>query len=41
MSNRRPYNVDEEVLDAFAEKGLLPSKEVAHWRAPVLGEAIP
>ena len=24
--------MDEEVLAAFAEKGLLPSKEVAHWR---------
>ena len=33
--------MDEEVLDAFVEKGLLPSKEVAHWRAPVLGEVVP
>ena len=24
----------ESVLDAFAEKGFLPPKEVAHWRAP-------
>ena len=24
----------ESVLDAFAEKGFLPLKEVAHWRAP-------
>ena len=33
--------MDEEVLAAFAEKGLLPSKEVAHWRAPALGEVVP
>ena len=33
--------MDESVLAAFAEKGLLPPKEVAHWRAPVLGEAVP
>ena len=24
----------ESVLEAFAEKGFLPPKEVAHWRAP-------
>ena len=24
----------ESVLVAFAEKGFLPPKEVAHWRAP-------
>ena len=41
MSNWRPYNVDEAVLAAFAEKGLLPPKEVAHWRAPVPREAVP
>ena len=41
MSNWRPSNMDEEVLAAFAEKGLLPSKEVAHWRAPALGEVVP
>ena len=29
------------MLTAFAEKGLLPSKEVAHWRAPAPGEAVP
>jgi len=29
------------VLAAFVEKGLLLSKEVAHWRAPVPGEAVP
>ena len=29
--------MDEEVLAAFTEKGLLPSKEVAHWRAPTSG----
>ena len=40
MSNWRPSNVDEEVLAAFAEKGLLPSKEVAHWRAPMPGEVV-
>ena len=33
--------MDEEVLVAFAEKGLLPSKELAHWRAPALGEVVP
>jgi len=33
--------VDKEVLAAFAEKGLLPSKEVAHWRAPASGEGVP
>ena len=30
--------MDEEVLAAFVEKGLLPSKEVAHCRAPTLGK---
>ena len=34
MSSWRPSNVDETVLAAFTEKGLLPPKEVAHWRAP-------
>ena len=29
------------MLVAFAEKGLLSAKEVAHWRAPAPGEAIP
>ena len=33
--------MDEEVLAAFTEKGLLPSKEVVHWRAPTLGEVVP
>ena len=28
------------MLAAFAEKGLLPPKEVAHWRAPILGEVV-
>ena len=32
--------MDEAVLAAFAEKGLLPPKEVAHWRAPTSREAI-
>ena len=31
----------ESVLAAFAEKGLLPPKEVVHWRAPAPGKAIP
>ena len=38
--NWRRSNVDEEVLAAFAGKGLLPSKEVAHWRVPTLGEVV-
>ena len=29
------------MLAAFAEKGLLPPKEVVHWRAPALREAVP
>ena len=33
--------MDEEVLAAFTEKGLLPSKEVAYWRAPASGEVVP
>ena len=41
MSNWRPSNMDEEVLAAFAEKGLLLLKEVVHWRAPALGEIVP
>ena len=32
MSSWRSSNVDEMVSVTFAEKGLLPSKEVAHWR---------
>ena len=32
MLSWRSPNVDEMVLAAFAEKGLLPPKEVAHWR---------
>ena len=32
MSSCRSSNVDEMVLAAFAEKGLPPPKEVAHWR---------
>ena len=32
MSSWRSPNVDEMVLVAFAEKGLVPSKEVVHWR---------
>ena len=30
----------ESVLATFAEKGVLPPKEVAHWRAP-MGEDFP
>ena len=41
MSNWRPSNIDKVVLAAFAEKGLLPPKEVAHWRAPTPGEVVP
>ena len=40
MLNWRPSNIDEAVLAAFAEKGLLPPKEVAHWRAPTPRKAI-
>ena len=32
MSSWRSPNVDEMVLAAFTEKGLVPPKEVAHWR---------
>ena len=32
MSSWRSSSVDEVVLATFAEKGLLSSKEVAHWR---------
>ena len=41
MSNWRPSNVDEVVMAAFTKKGLLLPKEVAHWRAPAPGEAVP
>jgi hypothetical protein len=34
MSNWRPSTVTEEQLQDFAEKVLLLSKEVAHWRPP-------
>ena len=40
MSNWRPSNVDEEVLAIFTEMGLLPSKDVAHWRAPTSGKVV-
>ena len=33
--------MDEAMLAAFTKKGLLPPKEVVHWRAPVPGEAVP
>ena len=32
MLSWRSPNVDEMVLATFAEKGLVPPKEVAHWR---------
>ena len=32
MSSYRSSSVDEVVLAAFAEKGLLPPKEAVHWR---------
>ena len=32
--------MDEEVLAAFAKKGLLPSKEVVYWRAPMVWEIV-
>ena len=32
MLSWRSSSVDEVVLAAFAEKGLVPPKEVAHWR---------
>lgn len=41
MSNWWPSNVDEAMLATFTEKRLLPPKEVAHWRAPKLGEVVP
>ena len=31
MSSWRSPNIDEMVLAAFAEKGLVSPKEVAHW----------
>ena len=34
MSSWRSSVVRESVLDVIAEKGFLPPKEVAHWRAP-------
>ena len=34
ISSWRSPNKDEMVLAAFAEKGLVPPKEVAHWRVP-------
>jgi len=40
MSSWRPSNIDEVVLVAFTEKGLLSSKEVVHWRAPAPEEVV-
>ena len=34
MSSWRSPNLDEMVLAAFAEKGLVPPKDVARWRVP-------
>ena len=33
MLSWRPSNVDEMVLAALTEKGPLPPKEEAHWKA--------
>jgi hypothetical protein len=41
MSNWRPSIVTKEQLQDFMEKGLLPSKEVAHWRPPWAGHEEP
>ncbi|RLM81038.1 hypothetical protein C2845_PM12G15250 [Panicum miliaceum] len=35
MSNWRPSTMTEDRLQDFAEKGLLPPKAGAHWRAPL------
>ena len=40
MLDWRSSTVRESVLKAFAAKGFLPPKEVAHWRAPG-GEEFP
>ena len=34
MSSWRSSSVDEMVLATFTKKGLVPPKEVAHWRVP-------
>ena len=36
MLSWRSPSVDEMVLAAFAEKGLVPPNEVAHWRVPFI-----
>ena len=36
MSSWRSPNVDEMVLAAFVENGLVLPKEVAHWRVPYI-----
>ena len=33
--------MDEEVLATFTKNGLLPSKEVVHWRAPAPRKVVP
>ena len=40
MSSWRSSILSKSVLSTFAEKGVLPPKEVAHWRAPT-GEDFP
>ena len=40
MSSWRSPNVDEMVLAAFAEKGLVPPKEVTHWRVSYVASFI-
>ena len=41
MSSWRSSNVDEMVLAAFTEKGLLPLKEEAHWRVLHIAGFVP
>ena len=40
MSSWRSPNVDEMVMATFAEKGLVPLKEVARWRVPYVAAFI-
>ena len=40
MSSWRSPNVDEMVLAVFTEKGLVPPKEVAHWRVSYVADFI-
>ena len=40
MSSWRSPNIDEMVLAAFAKKGLVPPKEVAHERGPYVADFV-